>query len=281
MNIRAASFALAGVALAIAITATMDANGLTVFSALPLIGLTAIFWILQRPSRVSVGLTLARPPDYLIAVAYPLIVLSAGTAIAIGAGAAHPQNLGSTTIVRMLIAASVGILAGLLTEEGFFRGWLWASLVRAGFRPYHVVLLTSVAFALWHISYVTLAKGYTLPPAQIVVFITNAALMGVIWGMLRAQSGSIVVSSVSHSVWNAVAYGLFGEGPKIGALGITQTSLYGAEIGVVGLALNAAFALVLLRPRRKPRLDAQGDLDGLVEGPRSAVVHEDHDIVGR
>ena len=74
-------------------------------------------------------------------------------------------------------------------------------------------------------------------------------------GMLRSRSGSIVVSAFSHGVWNAVAYTLFGDGPKIGLLGIAQTSIYGAEIGVVGLLLNGVFALVLYATCRvSPRL---------------------------
>jgi hypothetical protein len=37
--------AISGVALAIAITTTMDATGLSAFSALPLLPLVALFWI--------------------------------------------------------------------------------------------------------------------------------------------------------------------------------------------------------------------------------------------
>lgn len=243
-------YSLVGVVLAIAITTTMDANGLTVFSALPLLPLAVAFWVIQRLSRQCIGLVAGRPMDYVLALAYPLIVLSLAIVIAILAGATHPTRFGSSIVVRLLVGAVAGTLAGLLTEEGFFRGWLWGSLVSAGFKHRHVLLVTSAAFALWHISYVTLAQGYTLPPEQVVIFIANAALMGVIWGMLRSQSGSIVVSSLSHSVWNAIAYTMFGEGPKIGALGITHTSLYGAEIGLVGLLLNGAFALVVFITKR-------------------------------
>ena len=59
------------------------------------------------------------------------------------------------------------------------------------------------------------------------------------------------MSSVSHSVWNAIAYALFGEGPKVGLLGVTQTSLYGAEVGVIGLVLNCSFALALFTVHMK------------------------------
>jgi membrane protease YdiL (CAAX protease family) len=231
--------------LAISITATMDANGLTMFSALPLLPIALGLWGLQRLSRVSVGLKVGRPVDYVLAVAYPLIVLGLAAAIAILSGAVHPAHFGSPLIYRVLISSSAGILAALLTEEGFFRGWLWGSLMSADVGRYRILIVTSLAFAAWHISYATLAKGYILPPVQVTIFIANAAMMGAIWGLLRLLSGSIIVSSVSHSVWNAIAYALFGEGPKVGLLGVTQTSVYGAEVGVIGLILNCIFALAL------------------------------------
>jgi hypothetical protein len=75
----------------------------------------------------------------------------------------------------------------------------------------------------------------------------NAAVMGAIWGMLRLISGSIIVASVSHGVWNGGAYVLFGFGSKVGALGIKETALYGPEAGVLGLILNLVFAAALWR----------------------------------
>jgi hypothetical protein len=250
MKAGSALYPLAGVVLAITITATMDANGLTEFSALPLIVLTALFWAIQRLPRVDIGLTIGNWRDYAVALVYPFVILGLGTLVAILAGAVHPRAFGFVTLTHLLIAAAAGTLAALITEEGFFRGWLWASLTSAGAKRDRVLLLTSAIFALWHLSYVTMATGYILPPGQVAVFIVNAAVIGLIWGMMRALSGSIVVSSVSHSVWNAIAYMLFGEGPKIGLLGITQTAVYGAEVGVVGLVLNCAFALALFSAYR-------------------------------
>jgi membrane protease YdiL (CAAX protease family) len=251
MKSQALLYSILGFLLAIAITAPMDANGLTMFSALPLLPLALGLWWLQRLSRVRVGLTLGRPIDYVLAVAYPLIILGFGASIAIFSGAAHPGTFASSSINRVLISASVGILGVLLTEEGFFRGWLWGSLESANLGRYRVLIVTSLAFAAWHISYATLAKGYVLPSVQVVIFIANAAVMGAIWGLLRLISGSIIVSSVSHSVWNTIAYALFGEGPKIGLLGVTQTSLYGAEVGVIGLVLNCIFTLALFAVHKK------------------------------
>jgi len=47
----------------------------------------------------------------------------------------------------------------------------------------------------------------------------NATLIGLSWGLMRLISGSIIVTSVSHGVWNGMAYVLFGFGEKTGALG--------------------------------------------------------------
>jgi CAAX protease family protein len=128
MKPQALLYSILGFVLAIAITAPMDANGLTMFSALPLIPLTLGLWWLQRLPRIRIGLTLGRPIDYALAIAYPLIILGVGASIATFSGAAHPGTFGWPVMNRILISAAVGILAGLLTEEGFFRGWLWGSL---------------------------------------------------------------------------------------------------------------------------------------------------------
>jgi CAAX protease family protein len=237
---------LFGVLVAIAITSTMDATGLTVFSALPLFPLAALFWYLQRLPRASMGFVWGRWRDYGLAALYPLIVLGAATGIAVLAGQTHTAatDWGKAGLNFSINAAGT-IVVAILTEEGFFRGWLWGSLDRAGVTSLRIVIWSSIAFALWHVSEVTLAKGFTLPLAQIPIFICTAALLGVIWGLLRLISGSVIVASVSHGLWNGGAYTLFGVGARIGSLGITDKATYGVEVGIVGLLLNLAFAIAL------------------------------------
>jgi hypothetical protein len=239
---------LLGVVAAIAVTTFLDATGRTVFSALPLLPLAGLLWYAERLSRCEVGLVWGKPRAYGLALLYPVVVLGAVAAIAVLFGHAYVD---AARLPKVLFSIAVISLAtiplGLLTEEGFFRGWLWGSLSSRGMRPAHVLIATSVAFAVWHLSYVTLAKGFTLPPAQVALFIVNAALIGGIWGLMRARSGSIVVTSVSHSVWNGVAYTLFGEGPKPGAFGPIETIIFAPEIGIVGLAANLIFLAVLFR----------------------------------
>jgi membrane protease YdiL (CAAX protease family) len=235
-----------GVLVAIAITATLDANGLTVFSALPLIPLLAIFWSLERLPRRDVGLVWGRARDYGLALVYPTVVIAVVTLIAIGAGGAYIDGTHwNKAVLNFVVIALATVIGALLTEEGFFRGWLWASFRKRGMSTGMVLICTSVAFALWHLSYATLAKGYTLPPLQVALFILNAAVIGAIWGMMRSISGSIVVSSVSHGLWNGAAYAFFGEGPKSGPLGLPNTIVFGPEIGVIGLAANVLFFFAL------------------------------------
>ena len=135
----------------------------------------------------------------------------------------------------------------MLTEEGFFRGWLWGAFGRAGLSPARTLVATSILFTLWHISAVTSGTEYGLPWHQVPVYLVNAMLMGLIWGLMRLISGSIVVSSACHAVWNALAYGLFGFGTKVGALGIANTAFFGPEVGYLGVLLNGGFFLWLYR----------------------------------
>jgi uncharacterized protein len=243
-------WAITGVTAAIVITTAMDAAGLSAFSALPLLPLALILWSVERLPRRDVGLTLGRVRHYGLALLHPLLVIGVLTGLAAAFGRMHIADTSWTrAATRIVIASTAGALAVLLTEEGFFRGWLWASLRRAGLTENHVLLWSSIAFAAWHISAVTLETGFNPPPAQVPTFLVNALLMGMIWGLLRSISGSVVVAAVCHAVWNAVAYSLYGFGTKPGALGITDTFLFAPETGVIGLVLNILFALWLWRSR--------------------------------
>ena len=234
-------------AIAIAVTASMDATGLTAFSALPLLGVALLLWSVTRDSRRAVGLTFGAGWHHILAAGYPLIVLGTCAAIALGSGAANLSHFDAARALRNIaIGTAATTVVALLTEEGFFRGVLWSSLRDGRRTEARVLLWSTVIFALWHVSAVTLPTGFDLPARQIPVFLLNAAVMGAIWGALRHISGSIVVSSVSHGLWNGMAYALFGFGARGGALGVSNTALYGPEVGIVGLGLNTVALFVFL-----------------------------------
>jgi len=240
-----------GVVVAIAITTSMDASGLSTFSALPLFPLALVFWHFDHLSRRDVGLTLGAGRHCALAVLYPLLVLGMLTLVCATAGVIDISHTDwSKACLNLALVAVSTTLVVVITEEGFFRGWLWASLTRAELSAPRVLIWSSVAFALWHLSAVLLPTGFNPPRSQVPVYIVNAAVMGAIWGLMRWLSGSIVVASVSHGIWNGAAYVLFGFGTKVGALGIAHTAIYGPEVGMLGLALNAIFAVALWRVAR-------------------------------
>ena len=235
-----------GALSAIAITTAMDANGLLEFSALPLAALLALFWYLNRCSRVEVGFVWGRPWHYGLALLHPALVIGFIALAASLAGAIDTSHTDwNKTGLNLAILIISNALLATITEEGFFRGWLWASLERTGASAPWILFWSSVAFSAWHLSAVLLDTGYAPVGAQIPVFLVNVAVIGAIWGMLRLISGSVLVTSLAHGVWNGLAYVLFGFGTKVGALGIQNTALFGPEIGWAGLVLNALFAAAL------------------------------------
>lgn len=251
---------LVAAVLAIAVTTTMDFTGYTVFSALPLLGLTLAFWLIQRQTKAEIGLVLGSPGDYVLALSYPAVVLGLAALVAFLAGAVSLAEADWGKVgIEILAGSTIGILMVLLTEEGFFRGWLWGAFRRAELSQARTLAVTSLIFTAWHVSAVTSGTDYGLPWPQVPVYLANATLLGLIWGLMRMISGSVVVASVSHAVWNAFAYGLFGFGTRAGALGITNTPLLGPEVGYLGLLLNGAFFLWLLaRARSSGRLEQDG-----------------------
>lgn len=235
-----------GVLVAIAITSAMDATGLTVFSALPLALLFAVFWYAQGLPRREVGFVWGRWQHYALGMLYPVVVVFLLSLIARIAGAIDLSHTNWKKVgINFTLTTVSTVLVALITEEGFFRGWLWASLKRAQVSESGVLVWTSVAFAAWHSSEAILKTGFEPPRSQVPVFLVNVAVIGATWGLMRERSTSVIVSSVSHGVWNGVVYVLFGIGARTGALGIKSTGLFGAEVGLLGLVFNALFLLAL------------------------------------
>lgn len=234
--------AIGGTLAAIAVTTTMDASGYTMFSALPLFPLAGLFWFLQKFSRPEVGLIWGEVNCYGLALAYPIFVLGATASVAFAFGAVDTSAADwSKTLANIGLISSTGILMGLITEEGFFRGWLWAALKRTGQSDMKVLIGSTLAFTAWHISAITLDTGFDIPANEVPIYLINATLIGGVFGVIRLMSGSVIASSVCHAVWNGLDYPLYGLGEEVGALGIQQTHIFGPEVGILGIGLNLAF----------------------------------------
>ncbi len=80
------------------------------------------------------------------------------------------------------------VVGAPIAEELAFRGLLFAGLRKRGVRPALTVVITAVAFALFHFE-----------PVRLGVLIA----IGLVLGVARARSGSLGVSIVAHAVNNA------------------------------------------------------------------------------
>ena len=233
-----------GVMLAITITTVMDASGYSMFSALPLMPLFGLFWWWQKFSKAEIGFNWGKRSHYAYAVAYPLVVMMVLAATAALAGAIDTSATDwNKAMLNLFVGGIVTILGVIVTEEGFFRGWLWAGLKKNGLGNSATLIVSSLAFTAWHISAVSLETGFDLPAKEIPIYLANATLIGLNFGLLRLVSGSIIVASVCHGVWNGLAYTLFGFGEKVGALGIQDSWLFGPEVGLFGIVINLVFAI--------------------------------------
>jgi membrane protease YdiL (CAAX protease family) len=252
---------LLGIALAIGATAALDLSGYSLFSALPLIPLFFLFWWLDRLSRSEVGLTRGSAAAYLLALGHPILVIGILACLAYSAGAADLTAFNMTKVARnVAIMALATFVMAIITEEGFFRGWLWGALRRNGATPVTLLIATSIAFVLWHLPFVFLSDEFHFEPGHVPLYFANATLIGLIWGMLRLASGSILVSSAGHGLWNGLTYVLFGVASGSGALNVGDIGRYGPEVGLYAIGLNGAvFALLvwLYRDRLIPSVKMQ------------------------
>jgi hypothetical protein len=208
--------------------------------------------LLQRFTRQEIGLTWGQAGSYRLALMYPVLVSGAAALIALAVGAVDVSATDwKKAGLNLALISATTVVMSILTEEGFFRGWLWAALKRAGSGDNATLIISSVAFMLWHVSAVTLETGFAPPAEQVPVYLVNATLLGLVWGLLRKISGSVVVAAVSHGIWNGLVYVLFGFGDKTGALGIQDSGIYGPELGYLGIVLNLAFAAWLWRRSKR------------------------------
>ena len=216
-------------------------DGYVAFSALNLIPLSAVFIWLGKHNRAELGVVVVKKSQYGFSVLMPILGVSlvAGAALLTG----HTDTTETDwdrTWFNVSLASSVGILMVFLTEEEFFRGLLWSLTIRSGRIEKFALWATTAAFVAWHLSAVFLAEGYAPPAVQIPIYLVNATLLGLIWGLMRQLSGSVWPASIYHTIWNVLVYELYGFGKRVGDLGISATWLHGPEIGLASLVVNGA-----------------------------------------
>jgi len=214
---------------------------------LPVVGL---LWIITPVNCRSLGFNFGNRQHYAIALFYPLSVMGVMVLlIGIFESIQVEDFQAGSFAAQFAFNFIAGIIIGLVTEEVFFRGALWALLKKKGFGPSHLILITAGIFSLWHLAVIFSAPefGSEFPVISIFLYLSNILLIGMIWGLLRFVSRSILVTSVSHAFWNALAYGFFGFGTGYGILIKSSNQFFDPERGIVGVSLNTVFFIFFCR----------------------------------
>ena len=206
----------------------------------------AAVWAGQRLSKREIGIAIGDRNSYFLALAYAAAIIGC---VALGAWAAQLidlKNYSAATVFRRLsLNFLVTFALALVTEEGFFRGALWGSCERAGFSPAKTVVWTSLAFGLWHFAVPIIDPDFVQPLSKVPQYVIGSTVFGIAMGLLRLRSGSIIVPSLCHALWNGSVYTFFGAGEKMGQLGIADPSIWDPERGYAGLILAVLAAGLL------------------------------------
>lgn len=181
--------------------------------------------------------------DYIWAILYPIGICLPIILIALLTGNIGEFNYSKEMTGKIAYLFFLTLILAFTTEEGFFRGWLFGILQRDKINPKLILILTALAFALWH--FPLFITDPTFVWSMLPLYLTGGVVGGLIFGLLRYISGSIIVSSFSHALWNTIVYILFGFGGGIGILGIKMTGIYHPESGLLGLAFGIIFVAIL------------------------------------
>ncbi|MEW4490938.1 ABC transporter permease subunit/CPBP intramembrane protease [Thalassoglobus sp. JC818] len=175
-------------------------------TALLFVGLPSLILWHQKISFRS-GLQLKKPSWIFLAAAmllglstWPLVFELVLLTQRLGIRGIDPSQIenveqllaGWETVPTWLIILTMGVVPGIC-EECFFRGYLFSGL-RHHFQAFGTILITAVAFGLFH---VVLAGGAA--PERLL----PSTLMGILLGWMRWRSGSLIPSILLHVVHNS------------------------------------------------------------------------------
>ena len=172
----------------------------------------------------GLGLNLRQWRYYLVGWSLPLLVVLAIVLLAVLLGIANPDFTleralkeltpegttlpslppGIFVILPFQLMFVALVSAPILWGEEFgWRGYLQVRLM--GHHPLLAAILTGLIWGLWHIP--LNLRGYNFPGQPVLgmlVFTVSTIMLSIIFGWLRARTGSIWSASLAHSATNAV-----------------------------------------------------------------------------
>jgi len=129
-------------------------------------------------------------------VGLALAAIAAGiTMLVIGdfnsaAGIAAQQLVSQSDALTWVVFGLLLMVGAPIAEELAFRGLMFGALVKRGIRPTWVIVITALAFALFHFE-----------PSRMLVLL----VIGLTLGFVRYRSGSLGAAMIAHGVNNAPA----------------------------------------------------------------------------
>jgi uncharacterized protein len=194
-----------------------------------------------------------RLPYYFVAWLWPLV----GVGVVIGVASALGISPVRFDVSPMLIA---GALAGALLvtplffgEEFGWRGYLQLRVVNG--RPLLAAVVTGLIWGVYHYPVILVGfEGFENALPGLIVFPLSTVLLSIVFGWLRAKTGSVWVTCLAHSATNGVGGALLAY-LYLGGGSFVLTSYVGV-LGWIPLGLLCLGLLVTGQLRQPHPLDA-------------------------
>jgi len=166
---------------------------------------------------------------YLWALLLPLIITAATGALLIALGTARfdpdfttarmgaaqrgwklPPNESLLPWILIFMVINLAARAPLgtpisLGEELGWRGFLLPRWIAAGFGQWPALILSGAFFGFWHTPLIL--RGLNFPERPylgVVLMVAGTTLIGILYGWLFLESGSVWVAAFAHSAWDSV-----------------------------------------------------------------------------
>lgn len=138
------------------------------------------------------------------ALAAAAVVLVLAVAAALSVGALADDERGAIEVPELLLRAVVVIPIGTVAvEELVFRGTMFG-LARRVMSEAQAIVVTAVLFGLWHVLPAWRSADGS-PVAEALLTLAGTTAAGLVFGWLRARSGSVLAPALAHTATNSGA----------------------------------------------------------------------------
>ena len=202
-----------------------------------------------RQGWASLGLHRLGLRLWPVAILVPILIVAAGAVVVVATDAAHwqaPEQANDYPVWTMpaflLANIAYASVTVTLTEEIGWRGYLLPRLTRLGARP--AMLLSGLLHGIWHLPVMLLTSLYHPVGSRLVVvpmFLVAVTALGVFYGWLRMQTGSVWPAVLAHSANNVAVVWMSSL-----VAGDAVTIQYIAGEGAITTAAYGAIAVGLL-----------------------------------